>query len=102
MTFSDVMALILRYFTEFGSFRDALVKVYVYNVVVKKFTFAISFPGELLVVFTARPGLQYRAINCTYLISWLESVKEVLCFHIVPFKRRHLTGSEHIAPGIYT
>jgi len=35
MTLNGVMALILRYFTEFGSFRDALRKV-VENVVVKK------------------------------------------------------------------
>ena len=38
MTLNDVMALILRYFNEF-----------VYAVVVKKFTFAISSPGEFLV-----------------------------------------------------
>jgi len=37
------------YFSEFGSFRGALLKVYVYDVVVKKFTFAISSPDEFLV-----------------------------------------------------
>jgi len=39
MTLNDVMALLLRYFTEF-----------VYDVVVKKFTFAISSPDEFLVL----------------------------------------------------
>jgi len=42
------MALILRYFTEFGSFRDALRKL-VEDVVVKRFTFAISSADEFLV-----------------------------------------------------
>ena len=43
------MALILRYFTEFGSFRRALCKRNVVeDVVVKKFTFAISSIDELL------------------------------------------------------
>jgi len=41
------MALILRYFTEFGSFRRDCVKV-VEDVFVKKFTFAISSPDEFL------------------------------------------------------
>jgi len=36
MTLNGVMALILRYFTEFGIFRGALRKVYVYDVVVKR------------------------------------------------------------------
>ena len=48
MTLNGVMALILRYFTEFGSFRGALRKV-VEDIVVKKFTFAISSPDEFLV-----------------------------------------------------
>jgi len=39
MTLNGVMALILRYFTEF-----------MYDVVVKKFTFAISSPDEFLVL----------------------------------------------------
>jgi len=43
------MALILRYFTKFDSFRDALRKVVEDVVVVKKFTFAISSPDEFLV-----------------------------------------------------
>jgi len=41
-------ALILRYFTEFGSSGVHCVKV-VEDVVVKKFTFAISYPNEFLV-----------------------------------------------------
>jgi len=45
MTLNGVMVLILRYFTEFGSFQV------VEDVVVKKFTFAISSPGDFLVFF---------------------------------------------------
>jgi len=47
MTLNDTMAFILRYFTELGSFRGALRKSvgYVYDVVFKKFTFAISSPA---------------------------------------------------------
>ena len=41
-------ALILRYFTEFGSSGANCIKV-VEDVVVKKFTFAISYPNEFLV-----------------------------------------------------
>jgi len=48
MTLNGVMAPILRYFTEFGSFRGALHKV-VEDVVVKKFMFAISSPHKFLV-----------------------------------------------------
>ena len=48
MTLNGVMALILRYFTEFGSFRGHCVKA-VEDVVGKKFTFAISCPDEFLV-----------------------------------------------------
>jgi len=49
MTLSDVLALLLRYFTEFGSFPGALYVKVVEDVVVKKFTFAISSPDEFLV-----------------------------------------------------
>jgi len=54
MTLNDVTALILRYFTEFSSFRGALHKtVGVIRCRRKKFTFAISSPDELLVrIFT--------------------------------------------------
>ena len=48
MTLKGVMALILRYSTEFGSFRAHCVKV-IEDVVVKKFAFAISSPDEFLV-----------------------------------------------------
>jgi len=45
------MAVILRYFTEFElPGRTACVKV-VQDVVVKKFTFAVSSPDEFLVIF---------------------------------------------------
>ena len=53
MTLNGVMALILRYFTEFGSFRAHCVKVV--EGVVKKFTFAISSPDEF--VFLLPPSL---------------------------------------------
>ena len=46
MTSNGVTALILRYFTEFGSFRGALLKV-VEDVVIKKFTFAVSSADEV-------------------------------------------------------
>jgi len=49
MTLNGVVALILRYFTEFGSFRGALHgscwRCHRNN----KFTFAVSSPGEFLV-----------------------------------------------------
>jgi len=50
MSLNDVMALILRYFTEF---------VYYMYVVVKKFTFAISSPDEFL-VRSSIPGTPFR------------------------------------------
>jgi len=53
MTMNGVMALILRYFTELGSFRGALRKV-VEDVVVKKFAFAISSLEEFLVSISVR------------------------------------------------
>ena len=49
MTLNSVMALILRYFTEFGSFRAHCVKE-VEDVIVKKFTFAMSSLDEFLVI----------------------------------------------------
>jgi len=52
MTLNGVMALILRYFTEF-----------VYGVVVRNFTFAISSPDEFLVLLAAVD----RVINNTKL-----------------------------------
>jgi len=53
MTLNDVTALILRYFTEFSSFRGALRKTARVRCRRKKFMFAISSPDELLVrIFT--------------------------------------------------
>ena len=51
MTLNGVKVLILRYFTEFGSFQGALYSLrvglkVVEDVVVKKFTFTISSPDE--------------------------------------------------------
>ena len=59
MTLNDTMAFILRYFTELGSFRGALRESvgYVYDVVFKKFTFAISSPGEFLVEICERTDI---------------------------------------------
>ena len=59
MTLNGVMAVILRYFTEFGTvaFAAHCIKVgsmgvgaglYIYDVIVEKFTFAISSPDEFL------------------------------------------------------
>ena len=57
MTLNGVKVLILRYFTEFGSFQGALYSLrvglkVVEDVVVKKFTFTISSPDEFW--FTAK------------------------------------------------
>ena len=66
MTLNGVMALTLRCFNEFGGFRGALrkskdmVKV-VEDVVVKKFTFAISSPREFLVLF--RPWAELSILS---------------------------------------
>jgi len=49
MTLNGVMALILRRFTEFGSFRGALRKSGRVRCRRKKFTLAISSPDEFLV-----------------------------------------------------
>jgi len=46
MTLNGIMAIILRYFTEFGRFRGALRKMV--EDVVKNFTFAISSRDEFL------------------------------------------------------
>ena len=48
MTLNGAMALILRYFTEFGSFRGAIRKM-VEDIVAKKLTFAISSLDEFVV-----------------------------------------------------
>jgi len=50
MTLNGVMALTLRYFTEFGNFRGALRKSG-WRWRRKKFTFAVSSPGEFLVFY---------------------------------------------------
>jgi len=47
MTLNGVITLILRYFTEFGSFRGVLRKM-VEDVAEKQFTFAISSADEFL------------------------------------------------------
>jgi len=60
MILNGVVALILRYFTEFGSFRGALVKV-VEGVVIKKFTFAISSPNKFVVNLPVRCGAFIQA-----------------------------------------
>ena len=59
MTLNGILALILHYFAEFGSFQTRYVKM-VEDVVVKKFTFAISSPGEFLIDSGARMEQTYR------------------------------------------
>jgi len=59
------MALILRYFTEFSSFRGALRKV-VEDVVAKKFMFAISSSDEFLVLLlslSAQKSFRYLSLT---------------------------------------
>ena len=55
-TLNGAIALILRYFTKF-----------VYNVVVKKFTFAISSPDELLINECAFVFHQFQIVHKYYL-----------------------------------
>jgi len=52
MTLNGVMAVILRYFTEF-----------VYDVVVKKFTFAISSPDEFLYICGVKWTAALKPVN---------------------------------------
>jgi len=60
MTLNGVIALILRYFTEFSSFWGAMRKVV--QDVVKKFTFTISSLDEFLVRARTGQGLYARLI----------------------------------------
>jgi len=64
------MALILRYFTKFGIFRLEVycVKV-VEDVIVKKFTFAISSPGEFLVLSFSKTEPAHRERNTVQLLQ---------------------------------
>jgi len=56
MTLNGVIAVILRYFTEFGSFHFCIkvgsmgvgAVLYMYDVIVEKFTFAMSSSDEFL------------------------------------------------------
>jgi len=57
MTLNGVMALILRYFTEFGSYGAHCVQV-VDDVIVKEFAFAMSSPDESLVEICERTHRQ--------------------------------------------
>jgi len=54
MALNGVMAVILRYFTEFGSFRGALRKSGLRCRRNKKFTFAISSPDEFFGALSRR------------------------------------------------
>jgi len=75
MALNGVMALILRYFTEFGIASGANCVKVVEDVVVKKFTFAISSPEEFLVnnAFTVLgPTMQtFWVDNATQTTEWL-------------------------------
>jgi len=57
MTLNGVMVIILRYFTEFDSFRGALGKSG-WRCRRKKFTFASLSPDEFLVDMAVRGGRQ--------------------------------------------
>ena len=65
MTLNGVMAVILRYFTEFGSFRGAPCKV----VEEKKVTLAISSPDEYFVSFHLRSDFVWTVSK--YIWSYL-------------------------------
>jgi len=60
MTFNGLMALISRYFTEFGSLQGKLRKSVRVRCRCKKFTFAISSPDEFLVIYFQR---SYDSLN---------------------------------------
>jgi len=63
MTLNGVMALILRHFTELGSSRGAPRKSG-WKCRLKKFTFAISSPGEFLVYFILRLAHSFGLCSC--------------------------------------
>jgi len=77
MTLNGVMALILRYFTEFGIASGTHCIKVVGDVVVKKFTFAISSPGELLVSILLTTS--YHCLIFTVLISTFDPASD--CYH---------------------
>jgi len=70
MILNGVMAVILRYFSEFGSLMGVGAGLYMYDVVVKKFTFAISSPGEFVssVSLSVCEQIGCRTITSTIII----------------------------------
>jgi len=79
MTLNSVMALILRYFTEFGIASGAHCVKVIEDVVVKKFTFAISSPGEFLVSILLTTS--YHCLIFTALISMFDPAPD--CYHFI-------------------
>jgi len=70
MTLNGVVAIILHYFTEFGSFRGALCKSG-WRCRCKEFTFATSSPGEFLVItFGLRNSEQISHHNIINMSIW--------------------------------
>jgi len=63
MTLNGAMALILRYFTEFGSFSGTLRIKVVECIVVEKFTFAISSPDEIPVLLLMEVQIKNEDID---------------------------------------
>jgi len=107
MTLNGVMALILRYFTEFGSFRGALRKSG-WRCRRKKFAFAISSPGEFLVYLSRIAVLRtflyaaycYRpsSVVCRS-VTVVRPVKTAELIEM-PFGLRTLVGlSNHVLDG---
>jgi len=79
MTLNGVMVLILSYFTKFGSFRGALRKM-IEDVVIKKFTFAVSYPDEFLVCpVVLRPYL--RLLYTTVITALLPDLPCTLLYY---------------------
>jgi len=98
MTLNGVMALILRYFTELGSFRAHCVRVV--EDVVKKFTFAISSPGEFIVSIdmTGRPFVKRFAL-CYRTLVLILATHHSVCGQNVGWIKIPLGTEVGLGPG---
>jgi len=77
MTVNGFVALILRYFTEFGIASGAHCVKVLEDVVVKKFTFAVSSPDEFLVFWqpiVKRLAVRYRTVVCLLFVCPVRNV----------------------------
>jgi len=94
MTLNGVIAFILRYFTIFGSFRGALCSLKVVeDVIVKKFTFAVSSPDEFLVSYSFSLHHQ-ECSGCS-----TEQGRRTLNFRVNTFGKAVFSGSSgHFPP----